>query len=111
MFTIKVSFGAELWRQIQEYAKSKSTYAGMVVKSWMKQYPFGKDVLPVVVDVPQSILGNREELQAFFDKKSQAIVELLSKEEKEVKNDCCADSNNANFVLQQQQLEQLEKSC
>ena len=49
------------------------------VRQWLDQYPVHKDdVLPVVFDIPKSILGDRPALERHIAKSAKQLLELLA---------------------------------
>lgn len=75
---MSLSIDPELQEMVKDHAKRKSMSVSEFVRKWLDKYPFHSDsVIPVVLDIPDSLTRDREALNIFLSKKSQAIVSAL----------------------------------
>lgn len=75
---MSLSIEPELHELLKEHAKRRSMSVSEFVRKWLDKYPFNTDnVIPVVVDIPEALTRDKNALNAFLAKKSQAIVSVL----------------------------------
>jgi len=75
---MSLSIEPELHDLLKDHAKRKSMSVSEFVRKWLDKYPFNSDsVIPVVLDIPEGLTRDRDALNNFLAKKSQAIVTVL----------------------------------
>jgi len=75
---MSLSIEPELHELLKEHAKKRSMSVSKFVCTWLEKYPFHSGpVIPVVLDIPENMTRNRDALNTFLSKKSQAIVSVL----------------------------------
>lgn len=75
---MSLSIETEMHKLLKDHAKKRNMKVSEFVRNWIDKYPFNTtNVIPVVIDIPESMLRDKEALNAFLAKKSQAIVAAL----------------------------------
>ncbi len=75
---MSLSIETELHNLLKDHAKRRNMSTSEFVRSWLDKYPFSTDnVIPVVLDIPEVLTKDKEALNTFLAKKSQAIASAL----------------------------------
>ena len=75
---MSLSIEPELHELLKEQSKKRGMSVSEFVRKWLDKYPFhASNVIPVVMDIPESLTKDRDALTAFLAKRNQAIVAAL----------------------------------
>lgn len=75
---MSLSIEPEMHDLLKEHARRRNMSVSEFVRKWLDKYPFNTDnVIPVVLDIPESLTRDKDSLNAFLTKKSQAITSVL----------------------------------
>jgi hypothetical protein len=76
---MSMSIEPELQNLLKVTATERNESVSEFIRKWLMQYPFyAKGVTPVVIDVPNELIGDREKLAAHMAAKSAVVVKTLA---------------------------------
>jgi hypothetical protein len=75
---MNVSMEPDLHALVKKQAGKRHMSVSRFVCKWLENYPFStENIIPVVIDVPDHLAKNKEEMTEFLQKKCQQIASAL----------------------------------